>query len=488
MMQKGKRNSRPILLSGKRPALVGAAICLWMCIFAQAGFASGVSRESGFPVQGIYQVESVLKEGFVLDARHDEVPGSDVVIGELRRTTEKKQDNEIQLFREMFVKQQEFYLQPVSSHSCYLVNLESGAYLEAGEITRTERTDLNGEALPEVVEGRVSLVMPQETDTAETKKRRLWSLVSRPDGSFLIRSCDGLYLSVQQKRAFNKAAVHLEEFSGKKHQKWQFAEAPVYADDVADTAHVNPYLEDGELARIRVTLQLFDDQEILDSGKLAGWMVMKEDGTLDLSEEKLQEFVSSLAERYNTVGKPRTFQTSYGSDITLYKGNFGWKLDEQQMTASLREAVSKPGFRTVTPDWAQKGGAYNGVNTDIGDSYVEVDLNKQKVWLYQDGKKLLETDCVSGTAGTDRETPGGVYFVFYKQSPATLTGPGYASPVSYWMPFNGGVGLHDATWRSTFGGDIYKTDGSHGCVNLPLEAAKLMYETVKIGWPVVCYH
>ena len=56
------------------------------------------------------------------------------------------------------------------------------------------------------------------------------------------------------------------------------------------------------------------------------------------------------------------------------------------------------------------------------------------------------------------------------------------------MPFNGGIGLHDSNWRSTFGGDIYKTNGSHGCINLPTDAAKLIYETVEIGYPVVCYN
>ena len=391
MRQKGKRGRAG--LSCKWQALVLAfAACIGMSVSARTGSASEVSGGSAFPIQGIYQIESIMKEGFVLDAKHDEDPNSDVVIGELSRSPAEKPDTEVQLFREMSVKQQEFYLQSVSDHSCYLVNLESGAYLEAGGVTHRERTGVNGEALPEILEGSVSLVMPQETDTEEMKKRRLWSLVSRPDGSILIRSCDGLYLSVQQNRAFNGAAVHLEEFSGKKHQKWLFDEAPVYTDDIADTGHVNPYREDGELSHIQVTLQVFDYQEILDSEKLAGWMVTKEDGTLGLDDEKLKEFVSSLAERFNTVGKPRTFRTSYGSDITLYKGNFGWKFDEQKMEASLKEAVSKPGFCTITPDWAQQGGDYNGVNTDIGDSYVEVDLNRQKVWLYKDGKKTVSAE------------------------------------------------------------------------------------------------
>lgn len=56
------------------------------------------------------------------------------------------------------------------------------------------------------------------------------------------------------------------------------------------------------------------------------------------------------------------------------------------------------------------------------------------------------------------------------------------------MPFNGNIGLHDATWRSTFGGTIYKTSGSHGCVNLPPAVAKTIFENIAAGVPVLCYH
>ena len=73
------------------------------------------------------------------------------------------------------------------------------------------------------------------------------------------------------------------------------------------------------------------------------------------------------------------------------------------------------------------------------------------------------------------------------RSPDVLNGPGYSSYVEYWMAFNGNIGLHDANWRNEFGGSIYRSNGSHGCVNLPTEAAKLIYETVSYGYPVVCY-
>ena len=84
-------------------------------------------------------------------------------------------------------------------------------------------------------------------------------------------------------------------------------------------------------------------------------------------------------------------------------------------------------------------------------------------------------------------TPVGIYGITYKERDATLRGEGYASPVSYWIPFNGNVGMHDASWRGSFGGEIYLRGGSHGCVNLPVKKAEKIYEYVEKGEPVIVY-
>ena len=59
--------------------------------------------------------------------------------------------------------------------------------------------------------------------------------------------------------------------------------------------------------------------------------------------------------------------------------------------------------------------------------------------------------------------------------------------VQYWMPFVYGQGLHDASWQSSFGGDAYKTRGSHGCVNLPPDEASIIYNTIEGGYPIILY-
>lgn len=85
-------------------------------------------------------------------------------------------------------------------------------------------------------------------------------------------------------------------------------------------------------------------------------------------------------------------------------------------------------------------------------------------------------------------TPGGIYRLKYIERYAVLRGPGYAAPVDFWMPFNGGIGMHDATWRSRFGGEIYTYDGSHGCINCPYYLAEAIYDNIEAGTPVICYY
>ena len=119
---------------------------------------------------------------------------------------------------------------------------------------------------------------------------------------------------------------------------------------------------------------------------------------------------------------------------------------------------------------------------------MEIDLSAQHLYFIKDGSVIMESPLVSGNMSRGWGTPGGVFGLTYKTRNAVLRGADYATPVSYWMPFNGGVGIHDLASRgNNFGGDIYKTNGSHGCINTPLEAAKTIYETVSVGTPVIVY-
>lgn len=114
---------------------------------------------------------------------------------------------------------------------------------------------------------------------------------------------------------------------------------------------------------------------------------------------------------------------------------------------------------------------------DIGNTYVEIDYTSQHLWYYKDGSLVTDTGIVSGNISRGNGSPDGIFKIAYKQKDATLVGENYASNVRYFMPFAYNVGIHDASWRSTFGKEIYKTSGSHGCINVPPKRQKTVSDS-----------
>ena len=171
-------------------------------------------------------------------------------------------------------------------------------------------------------------------------------------------------------------------------------------------------------------------------------------------------------------------------------GSYGWKIDQTAEADELTKLMEEEPHMERTPIFAQEADSWE--NGDMGDTYVEVDLTKQHLWMYKEGKLIVESDFVSGTMTPARVTPPGIFRLYYKKSPAVLrsTKPGdsYETPVSFWMPFNGGIGFHDATWQAYFGGDRYTYAGSHGCINMPLDAAATLYSIIDTNVPIVSFY
>lgn len=235
----------------------------------------------------------------------------------------------------------------------------------------------------------------------------------------------------------------------------------------------------------KVTYKFGDKAETLNGNEIHNWLTVN--GTsVGVSEAKAAEYVKNLASAYNTAYKPKTLKTSYGKNVTITTGSYGWKIDQTKETAALVSLIKNGEQTSREPEYSQKAASRSG--NDYGNTYVEINLTAQHLYFYVDGKLLVQSDFVSGNAAKGWSTPAGAYALTYKQRNATLKGQGYATPVSYWMPFNGGIGLHDANWRKTFGGTIYKNKGSHGCINLPPAVAKTIYENISAGDPVLCYH
>lgn len=234
----------------------------------------------------------------------------------------------------------------------------------------------------------------------------------------------------------------------------------------------------------KITYTFGNDVIVVDGNYIKDW-VSYDGTTATLDTDKVNEFVNTLGRTYDTFGRDRTFTTSLGQTITVSGGDYGWWMDRNTTLNDLVTAIESTSVCDMTPAYFGTAAQYG--SNDYGDSYVEVDLDNQHVYVYENGSLVIDTDCVSGKATADRVTPTGTFGITYKERDATLTGQNYSSDVKYWMPFYGNVGLHDASWRSSFGSDIYVTNGSHGCINLPPDAAAVIFEHVQKGEAVIVY-
>jgi len=236
-----------------------------------------------------------------------------------------------------------------------------------------------------------------------------------------------------------------------------------------------------------VTYQFGDSRETLGGDVISQWISVGADGTtVLLDRDQVAAYVKGLALKYDTAYKSKTLNTSYGKTVTISKGFYGWKINQGEETTQLYDIIQSGESQTREPVYSQKANSH-GAN-DYGNTYVEINLTAQHLFFYKDGKLVIESDFVSGNHAKGYDTPSGAYPLTYKQKDATLKGENYRTPVSYWMPFNGNIGMHDAKWRSSFGGQIYMTNGSHGCVNLPPSVAKVIFQNISTGDPVLCYH
>ena len=478
--------------------------------------------------QGIYEIRSALNEDYILDVTH---------------CTDKEEVQNLktlQLYQDLDINQQRFYVEDLKDSGWRITVLENGeALTTSGEASswtdfvggdadssdqrasltansgffsdtiiesievadstepaepETESTADAAEPDPSVYYTSVSTAASEQTQDGTAVNKQIWILeaVEGKENTCTIRSLDGNYLTVDNFSAGNGAPVNLQPYSGKENQQWILQGAQISTQDTADTDSVNPYAEGSYLQDLTIMLRLGTDYESISASDLAAHMTQTEHAW-SLDPEYISSWVKDLAASYDTQGLARPFKTTDGRDLTISGGNFGWLLDQNATAEAINAELDKSSKTFIDPVWSHKGVSLekntSGTINDIGDSYVEVDMTAQKVWLYVDGEQILESDCVTGTYNdSSRRTPEGVNAIYYMQSPAVLNGPGYSSPVTYWMAFNGGYGLHDANWRSEFGGDIYLNNGSHGCVNLPTDTAQKLYETVSYGFPVVTYY
>ncbi len=243
-----------------------------------------------------------------------------------------------------------------------------------------------------------------------------------------------------------------------------------------------------------VIYQMGEEQIPVDASVVCDWIELNEDGSfamdeqgnLRLRENAVEEFIDRLADEYDTVGASRQFQATRGDIVTVEGGTYGNKMNRKAEVEYLTDAFLSGKREVHEPEYTQK--AWKQGKNDIGGTYVEVDMGEQMMYYYVDGVQKLSTPIVTGNTSRRMGTPSGVNYVYLKQRNRVLRGPGYASPVDFWMPVKGAIGIHDASWRSKYGGTIYQTNGSHGCINTPRDAMVQLYDSVEVGTPVVMFY
>ncbi|MGN0352598.1 MAG: peptidoglycan binding domain-containing protein [Roseburia sp.] len=229
-----------------------------------------------------------------------------------------------------------------------------------------------------------------------------------------------------------------------------------------------------------------EEGETLDREKIVDFIEI-EDQTVSLSDRALTDYVQYLASKYNTYGDVREFATTAGGTVSIGGGDYGWVIDKEAEKEQLLSDLATGEQIEREPVFNQTA-KVKSIKNDIGNTYIEIDYTNQHLYYYVEGELKVESDFVSGNINKGNGSPDGIFKIVYKKSPATLVGEDYESKVQYFMPFAYNVGIHDASWRDSFGGEIYKTSGSHGCINVPAEVAAQLYELVEKDTPVVAYY
>ncbi len=244
------------------------------------------------------------------------------------------------------------------------------------------------------------------------------------------------------------------------------------------------------LADVTITYTLMGDEIVVPKEQIATWLSLDNNGEPTVSVEAAKAYLQTLHDKYATYEKTRTFKSTNRGEVQVPPGEYGWSLAMEAESQNLAGYILAGEDVKTTPEIL--GSGYHEDGTDIGNTYVEVDLQSQMMYFYKNGERLMETPIVSGHTTTP--TPVGVFYAWNKEEDAELVGYNprrgneYAQPVNYWIPVDWtGVGIHDAGWQSSFASDQWVNNGSNGCINTPPGAMEKLFSLMEVGTPVVFF-
>lgn len=300
--------------------------------------------------------------------------------------------------------------------------------------------------------------------------------------------------AVDKERLTDQVKVHITEFQ----PQLDMVETKCYAKPkyVEDSKEVQEACDAmNKYVNASITYPM-NEPVVVDKALISQWLQVDGEMKVSLNTEAMKQWFTAFGDKYDTQGTTRTFTTPAGKSATVTGGTYGWSIDEDTELVNLQNSILNGEVVTREPAYYAGGTAAAHFGQDWGNTYAEVDMSAQHMWYIQNGQVVLETDVVTGEPIPSKITPEGVYSLMWKQPNSVLVGdinpdtgePAYRTKVKYWMQVtSSGVGFHDATWQTAFGGTLYQIPGtgSHGCINMPLDQAGALFNMIEPGTPVI---
>ena len=229
-----------------------------------------------------------------------------------------------------------------------------------------------------------------------------------------------------------------------------------------------------------------DEKKIvkLATKELSPLVSVDEDGSVKIDEEKLDVLLAGWKALADVDNTPFILNTYVDGPKPMEFLKVDYKLDTDALKETLEAALEKLMPQDIRAQLLlyKNGEPYEPL-TEV---YVEVDIDNQRLTVYKDGEVVTSTDVVTGNLN-GYQTITGLYYAYNKETDQWMKGEDYLVFSKYWIGIDGAYGLHDASWRTHFGKDFYVNGGSHGCVNIPVDAMPEIFDTVEVGDAVILF-
>lgn len=348
------------------------------------------------------------------------------------------------------------------------------SYFEKGTTYTLSNTTLNEEDLANYL-----TVLTPELEELNTKREKTVNatIEKNADGFVIVPEVLGTELNtaaVLEQLAVNikegKSSLELEEFVKK----------PTITQSSPEIS--TNFAQLNKITNANYTYIINGQNVTIPQDTVLSWVNFGDEG-INVDQEAVRSYVETLGATYNTSSVNTSFSSTRRGVVSIPPGTYSWTIQTNAETEQLVNDVLAGNGMNRTP-YTQ--GSATPDSPLIGSTYIEVDLQNQHMWYYKDGILQMETDIVSGKPSTP--TPTGVFYVWNRERNATLVGENYQTPVSYWMPIDwDGVGIHDSNWQSAYGGELWQSVGSHGCINTPPGVMGQLFDNVNTGTPVLIF-